>query len=45
MNFFVFIGKTGLLIGNEANGLTEETAACADRLIKILMEHVKAHSV
>lgn len=33
-----YVGKTGLLIGNEANGLTEETSALADRLIKIPME-------
>lgn len=33
-----YAGKTGLLIGNEANGLTEEASACADKLIKIPME-------
>lgn len=30
--------KTGILIGNEANGLTEETAVRADRLVRIPME-------
>lgn len=30
--------KTGILIGNEANGLTEETAERADRLVRIPME-------
>ena len=33
-----YAGKTGLLIGNEANGLTKEASACADKLIKIPME-------
>lgn len=30
--------KTGILIGNEAKGLTEESAALADRLVRIPME-------
>ncbi|CUH93652.1 TrmH family RNA methyltransferase [Herbinix luporum] len=33
-----FLGKCGLLIGNEAHGLKEETSAMADYLIKIPME-------
>lgn len=33
-----FLGKCGLLIGNEANGLSEEVAELADNLIKIPME-------
>ena len=33
-----YAGKTGLLIGNEANGLTAEASAYADKLIKIPME-------
>lgn len=32
-----YTGSTGFLIGNEANGLTEETAALADAYIKIPM--------
>lgn len=32
-----FRGKIGLLIGNEANGLSKETAGMADKLIKIPM--------
>lgn len=32
-----YTGSTGFLIGNEANGLSEETAAQADGLIKIPM--------
>ena len=31
-------GPLALLIGNEGNGLTEEVAACADRLLRIPME-------
>ncbi|MDE7247979.1 MAG: RNA methyltransferase, partial [Lachnospiraceae bacterium] len=30
--------RTAFLIGNEANGLREETAACADTLIRIPMQ-------
>ncbi len=33
-----FIGKCGLLIGNEAAGLSDEATAMADKLIKIPME-------
>jgi TrmH family RNA methyltransferase len=33
-----FSGGCALVIGNEGNGLTEETAACADRKILIPME-------
>jgi len=33
-----FRGKIGLLIGNEANGLSDEASSMADRLIKIPME-------
>lgn len=33
-----FLGKCGLLIGNEANGLSKEAADLADNLIKIPME-------
>lgn len=33
-----FLGKCGLLIGNEANGLSEEVAGMADDLIRIPME-------
>jgi TrmH family RNA methyltransferase len=33
-----FEGKAGILIGNEANGLSEEISACADVLLKIPME-------
>ena len=33
-----FLGKCGLLIGNEANGLSKEASALADNLIKIPME-------
>ena len=33
-----FLGKCGLLIGNEAHGLKVETSAMADYLIKIPME-------
>lgn len=33
-----FLGKCGLLIGNEANGLSEEVAKLADNLIRIPME-------
>lgn len=32
-----FLGKCGLLIGNEANGLSEATVAMADNLIRIPM--------
>lgn len=32
-----FLGKCGLLIGNEAGGLSEKVAALADKLIKIPM--------
>lgn len=32
-----FLGRCGLLIGNEANGLSEEASGLADRLIKIPM--------
>lgn len=31
-------GRTAFLIGNEANGLREETAACADASVRIPME-------
>lgn len=31
-------GRTGILIGNEANGLSDEISAAADRLVKISME-------
>lgn len=31
-------GRTGILIGNEANGLSDEISARADRLVKISME-------
>ncbi len=34
----VYPEKTGILIGNEANGLTEEAAALCDELVKIPME-------
>ena len=33
-----FPDKTALLIGNEANGLSDEVSAKADRLIKIPMQ-------
>lgn len=33
-----YCGKTAFLIGNEGNGLREETAACADARIEIPME-------
>ncbi len=33
-----FLGKCGLLIGNEAQGLSKETASMADKLIRIPME-------
>ena len=33
-----FTYKTGLLIGNEANGLTDEASSCANKLIRIPME-------
>ena len=33
-----YTGPCGFLIGNEGNGLTEETAAAADALLKIPME-------
>lgn len=33
-----FLGKCGLLIGNEASGLSEEASSLADNLIKIPME-------
>ena len=32
-----YTGPSGFLIGNEANGLTEETAALADAWVKIPM--------
>ena len=35
---FDYTGPSGFLIGNEGNGLTEETAAAADTLLKIPME-------
>jgi TrmH family RNA methyltransferase len=35
---FEYQGKTGLLIGNEGNGLKRETSACADIGIRIPME-------
>lgn len=35
---YSYLGNTAFLIGNEANGLREETAACADALIHIPME-------
>lgn len=31
-------GRTGILIGNEANGLSDEISTAADRLVKIPME-------
>ncbi len=33
-----FLGPTAFLVGNEGNGLTEETASRADRYLKIPME-------
>ena len=33
-----YTGKTAFLIGNESNGLSEETALLADRLVKIPMK-------
>ena len=33
-----YTDNVGFLIGNEANGLTEETASLADCLVKIPME-------
>lgn len=35
---FDYTGPSGFLIGNEGNGLTEETASAADALLKIPME-------
>lgn len=34
----IYDEKTGIIIGNEANGITEETAQMADVLVKIPME-------
>ena len=39
-----FRGPSGILIGNEANGLCRETAACADELLRIPM-HGKTESL
>lgn len=35
---FSFVGPTAFLVGNEGNGLTEETAARADQYLKIPMK-------